>query len=117
MNMRRPVTAKILVGAEGLGTPDVDLVQKRAWEVAEIEEHAEPTSADWAEARRELHGRGAVAEGGAPLEDLLSMEGTGLAFSRGEPELNLGEELIREGMEEAEHERMLLARQNREDEG
>jgi hypothetical protein len=117
MNMRRPVTAKILVGAEGLGTPDVDLVQKRAWEVAEIEEHSAPTAADWAEARRELHGRGALVEGGAPLEELFSLEGAGPALFRSEAEPNLGEELIREGMEEAEHERMLLARKSCEDEG
>ncbi len=110
MNTRRPVTAKIMVGAEGLGTPDQDLVQKRAWEVAEIEEHDIPTSSDWDEARRELHGRGVGLELSPDLEGGERLAETLVALQNNGEDPNLGEELIREGMEEAEHERMLMAR-------
>lgn len=127
MNIRRPVSAKILVGAEGLGTPDQDLVEKRAREVAAIQGHEIPTIADWEEARRELHGRGASNE---VLPLIEGPSGLGEAFGLGEEfglaeafgavagngdETNLGEELIREGMEEAEHERMLLANKHSEE--
>jgi hypothetical protein len=115
MNKRRPVSAKILVGAEGLGTPDQDLLEKRAWEVAAIQGHEIPTVADWDEARRELHGRCADNELAAVVEDGEGgMELIGVSMGNGEgDETNLGEELVREGMEEAEHERMLLANKPR----
>jgi len=126
MAIYKPISAKVIVGHEALGTPDLDLVEKRAREVAEIEEHAFPNEADWAEARRELHGLAGSTEGGTDGEtlELLNQEDAGDAFAAmGQSgagaigssvvtveESTLGEELIREGMEEAEHERMLLAR-------
>lgn len=112
MNTRKPVSAKIMLGAEGLGTPDQDLVEKRAREIAEIQEHEIPTATDWEEARRELHGRGVSSEGmcgvGGVGENIGLSGEFGLRLGR-QDEANLGEELIREGMEEAEHERMLMA--------
>ena len=109
-----------------MGTPDMDLVEKRAREVAEIQEHPFPNAADWAEARRELHGMS--GEQDPPVEaDLGSSGAAGVSFEELQesfPELRavlgrasreedptVGEELINEGMEEAEHERMLLAHQ------
>lgn len=92
-----------------MGIPDQDLVEKRAREIAEIQEREIPSSADWEEARRELHGRGIANE------VACAVEGEGGRSERYgvqvgiEDESSLGEELIREGMEEAEHERMLLA--------
>lgn len=115
MNIRRPVSAKILVGAEGLGTPDQDLVEKRAREVAAIQGHEIPTVADWEEARRELHGRGASNEVAPLIEEHVGVgEAFGAVVGNGD-ETNLGEELIREGMEEAEHERMFLANKHLEE--
>ena len=110
MIANKPMSAKILVGSEGLGLPDAELVAKRAWEVAEIESREIPNASDWAEARRELHGRSAVS-------DISSIQGEGEiaaqmsgAMRSASEEPNVGEELFREGMEEAEHERMLLSR-------
>jgi len=104
----------------------MDLVEKRAREVAEIQEHPFPNAADWAEARRELHGMS--GEQDSPLEGESGSSGAaGVSFEELQesfPELRtvlgrvsreedptVGEELINEGMEEAEHERMLLAHQ------
>jgi hypothetical protein len=104
-------SGKIVVGSQGLGVPDADLVQRRAWEVAQIQAHPSPTSADWAEARRELHGRSLPSEFPAELgESLLPFASRGLKTVVSRDESTLGEELVREGMEEAEHEQMLLAR-------
>lgn len=98
-----------MVGARGLGTPDQQLVEQRAREIAEIQEREIPSPVDWEEARRELHGRGVANE------VACAVDGEGGRSERfgvqvgNQDEANLGEELIREGMEEAEHERMLLA--------
>jgi hypothetical protein len=109
MNRGRTVSAKIMVGSEGLGIPDQDLVEKRAREIAEIQEREIPTTADWEEARRELHGRAASSDASPAVEERGGvLEALGVPLGS-QDEANLGEELIREGMEEAEHERMLLA--------
>ncbi len=129
MLVHKPISAKIIVGSCGLGTPDMDLVEKRAREVAKIQAHPSPTPADWAEARRELHGLGVGQEAGsagaeAQLGGEIGFEGdvpnslanllpdSKATRSLNEDDPTLGEELVREGMEEAEHERMLLARRN-----
>lgn len=117
MDSHVTLSGKIVIGSHGLGVPDADLVQRRAWEVAQIQAHEAPTSADWNEARRELHGRTLPtefpAEFGEPLTP-FSAWGINNVMSRDEP--SLGEELVREGMEEAEHEQMLLARRHAETE-
>lgn len=111
MDSHITLSGKIVVGSHGLGVPDADLVQRRAWEVAQIQAHDAPTSADWAEARRELHGRSLPTEFPAELgESLRPFSARGLNAVASRDEATLGEELVREGMEEAEHERMLLAR-------
>ncbi len=117
MDSHITLSAKIVVGSHGLGVPDADLVQRRAWEVAQIQAHEAPTSADWDEARRELHGRTLPTEFPAEFGESLrpfSAGGLNVLISRDEP--TLGEELVREGMEEAEHEQMLLARRDAETE-
>ena len=111
MDSHITLSGKIVVGSHGLGVPDADLVQRRAWEVAQIQAHEAPTSADWAEASRELHGRSLPLEFPAELgESLLPFSSRGLNAVISRDESTLGEELVREGMEEAEHEQMLLAR-------
>lgn len=111
MDSHITMSGKIVIGSHGLGVPDPELVQRRAWEVAQIQAHDAPTSADWEEARRELHGRSLRAEVPAEWGESLrafAMSGLNAVVSRDDS--TLGEELVREGMEEAEHERMLLAR-------
>lgn len=115
MNIRKPVNAKIMVGARGLGTPDQDLVEQRAREIAEIQEREIPSPVDWEEARRELHGR-SIANDVACAVDGQGWRSERFGVQLGtQDEANLGEELIREGMEEAEHERMLLAHKHASD--
>jgi hypothetical protein len=123
--MRKPrtVTGKIVLGMEGLGVPDGDLWQQRAWEVARIQGREEPNALDWEEASRELHGMGVSGEsvtGGAERLEATGVGGEGLGYGEAgdlrevtlsgsvEMERSTGEELVREGLEEAEHERMLL---------
>ncbi|MEY2600528.1 MAG: hypothetical protein RLZZ142_2787 [Verrucomicrobiota bacterium] len=128
--------SKIGVGAEGLGVADALLVQKRARELAAIEGREEPDPRDWERAVRELHGRehreasgeasGATGwvseaqggdlrgarpeEAGTRGEEEEGMR-SGVGEREGAEEPAVGEELWREGMEEAEHERMFLGSQ------
>jgi hypothetical protein len=113
MKIRRPVPAKIVLGSSGLGVPDPDLLRRRAEEVAAIEGRAEPNSNDWEAARSEVHGRGASDEenAGEVWSSEAEMIGIELGHSPGDLEMEdegLGEELVRDGVEEADHERMLL---------
>jgi hypothetical protein len=115
---------KILNHSGGLGVPSPETVRVRAWELARIAGHEEVTEADWAEAKQELHGchghlpddddeemAEAVSQGDMVAGSLGHRRGT---VSAEEPE-NVVEELIAEGMEEAEHEQMLEASRNHAD--
>lgn len=113
MKIRRPVPAKIILGSSGLGLPDPDLLQQRAVEVAAIEGREVANANDWEEARRELHGKGAAGDvTGAVWSSEAEMIATELGQIHEALEMEddalTGEELVREGMEEAEHERMFL---------
>lgn len=118
MSPHRPASAKIIQHAEGLGAPDPEQVRLRAAELARINGRAIYNEADWQEAKRELHGGHALHEGdeGFQIEAMVSghdMVAGSLghhAEKFGLDGENLGEELVAEGMDEAEHERMLMAR-------
>ena len=124
MNKMRPSTAKILVHSEGLGTPHTELVRKRAQEIAVINGHVEFTEEDWRQAKIELHGShnpdhqmsdemgmaAMVSEHGMVAADLGHQTEKMLMDDDG----SVGEELFCEGMEEAEHERMLEARKEQD---
>ncbi len=123
MNAHRPASAKIIQHAEGLGVPNADQVRVRAQELATINGRAEYSEEDWRDAKRELHGghTDSSEEGEMEMEAIVSghdMVASSLGHhvenvSSSESE-NLGEELIAEGMDEAEHERMLMARAEEE---
>jgi len=120
MNKMRPNTAKILVHSEGLGTPHTELVRKRAQEIAIINGRTRFSEEDWRQAKIELHGShgtdshlsdemgmaAMVSEQGMVASDVGHQAERVLMEDDG----NIGEELIAEGMEEAEHERMLASR-------
>lgn len=112
MNMHRPISAKIALGDQGLGLPDTELLQRRAFEIARIQEREIPNSDDWEEARREVHGH--HLDPNLMASEILPAELAPGPVERVsgslelEDAINVVEELIREGMEEAEHERMLL---------
>jgi hypothetical protein len=125
MSHLRPASAKIIQHAEGLGAPNAEHVRLRARELAIIAGRAEYNEEDWREAKRELHGGHSTPadEGEMEMEAIVSGHDM-VAGSLGHHVENLssldaeslGEELIAEGMDEAEHERMLLARTEEEPE-
>jgi hypothetical protein len=125
MSHIRPASAKIIQHSEGLGVPNADHVRVRAQELAIINGRSEYNEEDWREAKRELHGghSAPVDEGEMEMEAIVSghdMVAGSLGHHvenviSGETE-SLGEELVAEGMDEAEHERMLLARTEEEPE-
>lgn len=117
-----PGAGKISVHGHGLGAPTPEDVEKRAREIALINERdpEEFTDADWDQARRELHGTALPSppeetKENANLEDEWEI----VAKNRGhrvprpgldENEETLGEHLVADGMEEATHDQMLAAR-------
>ncbi|PYI84111.1 MAG: hypothetical protein DME54_13920 [Verrucomicrobia bacterium] len=117
----QPGAGKISLHGNGVGAPSPEEVEKRAREIAMIDERNpdEFTDADWAQARRELAG----AENNTPPEETpdnadLTEEWDMVAGSKGhraprpgvEEEETVGEHLVIDGLEEAMHDQMLEAR-------
>jgi hypothetical protein len=119
----QPRPGKISLHGDGMGVPSPDLVEKRAREIALIDERDPDdfTDADWAQARRELLGEvtpSAPEETteSAELEEEWPVVGgdkghrvprQGVDDDDGE---TLGEHLVEDGLEEATHDQMLEAR-------
>lgn len=116
-----PRPGKIEVHGNGLGAPSPEEVERRAREIAMIDERnpEEFTDADWKQARRELMGE----ENNTPPEETsdnadLTEEWTVVASSKGhrvprpgtDEEETVGEHLVIDGLEEAAHDQMLEAR-------
>jgi hypothetical protein len=116
-----PRPGKIEVHGNGLGAPSPEEVERRAREIAMIDERNpdEFTDADWKQARRELMGE----ENNTPPEETadnadLTEEWTVVASSKGhrvprpgtDEEETVGEHLVIDGLEEAAHDQMLEAR-------
>jgi len=112
---------KISLHGNGMGVPSPEEVEKRAREIALIDERNpdEFTEADWKQARRELMGE----ENNRPPEETpdnadLTEEWTVVASSKGhrlprpgtEEEETVGEHCVIDGLEEAAHDQMLEAR-------
>ncbi len=101
----REGSGKISVHGNGVGVPSPEAVEKRAREIAMIDERDpnEFTDADWNQARKELMG---VEHASAPPSS------TGHRAPRPgvEEDETLGEQLVTGGLEEAAHDQMLEAR-------
>jgi hypothetical protein len=121
---------KINIHGNGLGVPSPEMVEKRAREIAMIDERDpdEFTDADWNQARRELHGDMTTPpaeenEGTLKLEEEweITPDNRGHRVPRpgvDEEEETLGENLVSEGVEEASHDQMVEARKEElEEEG
>jgi len=119
MKIARPVSGRILSHAEGLGVPSADTVRQRARELAQIDGRSSASELDWKRAFLELHG----GHDSASREEENEMLGAMTDMNAPAPTLgrlvrqadidggdNLGEELISEGLAEADHDRMLEAR-------
>ena len=113
---------KITLHGMGLGAPTPEQVEKRAREIALIDER-DPndfTDADWNQARRELLGE-AVAQPPEETEQAAKMQeewevtpdDRGHRVNRpgtADDEESVGEQLVTDGVEEAIHDQMLEAR-------
>ena len=120
-NYSQPPPGKISEHGHGIGAPSREEVERRAREIAMIDERNpdEFTEADWAQARHELRGE----ENNAPPEETpdnaeMTEEWSVIASSKGhhiprpgtQEEETVGEHLVIEGIEEATHDQMLEAR-------
>jgi hypothetical protein len=116
-----PPSGKISLHGSGMGVPSPEEVERRAREIALIDERDPDafTDQDWNQARQELMG----AEFNTPPEETpdnadVTEEWNVVAGSKGhrvprpgtEEEETLGEHLVNDGLEEAEHDQMLEAR-------
>jgi hypothetical protein len=125
MNTMRPSSAKIIQHSEGLGAPNAEQVRHRAQELAIIAGRTRFNDEDWRDAKRELHGGHAEASDDGEMQMSAIVSGHDMvAGSLGHRVENvimsseqdcLGEELVAEGMDEAVHEQMLLARREEDD--
>lgn len=116
----QPGFGKISVHGNGMGAPTPELVEKRAREIALIDERNpnDFTDADWEQARQELLG---VATGAAPEETPenasleeewpVTVSDTGGRAPRAgvDDDEMLGEQLVAGGVEEATHDSMVEA--------
>ena len=117
----QPPPGKISEHGNGIGAPSPDEVEKRAREIAMIDERNpdEFTDADWTQARHELNGE----ENNVPPEETpdnaeMTEEWSVIAASKGhrlqrpgtEDEETVGQHLVIEGVDEATHDQMLEAR-------
>ena len=119
MNDNSHPAGKISLHGNGLGAPSPDEVEKRAREIALIDERDpdEFTDADWDQARRELLGAQTTNAPKKPTENAEVVEEWNIvppravtAPTRVEDEENLGEQLVSDGFEEAAHDQMVEAR-------
>ena len=117
----KPGTGKISLHGNGMGVPGPEDIEKRAREIAMIDERnpEEFTDADWNQARQELMG----VENNNPPEETednaeVTEEWNVVPGTKGhraprqidEEDESLGEHLVSDGREEAAHDQMLEAR-------
>lgn len=105
-----------------MGVPSADSVRQRAEELALISGRTVSTEEDWKQAFAELHGGHPDTDGEVADDEMAEaaserdMVAASLGHHRRSPEgegsNSLGEELVEEGLDEAEHDRMLSARRN-----
>lgn len=119
----KPQSAKIISHSEGMGMPCAETVRRRARELAQIDGRDEFNEGDWVEAKRELHGGHEPNDTNGEMDMSSMISGHDMVTSSlghhaakmgYDDQDNLAEELIAEGMDEAVHEQMLAARQERD---
>ena len=124
---RRRYDSKILNHSSGMGSVCDDDVRRRAMELATIDGRRaeEFTQSHWEQAFRELHGGhpGMLSGDENGMSDAVSeqdmVDGTvvhQVENLKSDDDINIVEELIAEGMDEAVHEQMLEATRERSDE-
>ena len=122
MKEKRPSSGKIELHGNGMGVPSPEDIERRAREIAMIDERTpeEFTDADWSQAREELMG----SENNEPPEETpdnsnvtgeweVTPDDRGHRVPRSgidDEEETVGEHLVSDGREEAAHDQMLEAR-------
>ncbi len=116
--------ARIIIHDEGLGVPSPDLIEKRAREIAVIAGRAasDYTDEDFRQAKLELKEEREPDDEEMEEKDLPFEPGSGdvlggrdhqAANFGSDDESTVGEELVREGLDEALHDEMLEASKKR----
>lgn len=114
---------KITLHGNGLGVPSPEMVEKRAREIAMIDEREadEFTETDWAQAKNEMTGVEAahapeaedeVTDEMSDRDDVLGSSGHQVPNNGFDGDENVGEELVSGGVEEAAHDQMVEARRD-----
>lgn len=112
---------KIAVHGNGLGVPSPELVEKRAREIALIDERNPDqfTDGDWEQAKNELTGvepahspeaNDEIADEMSDRDDIPGSSGHQAPNNGFEGDVNVGEELVIGGIDEAAHDQMVEAR-------
>lgn len=112
-------SSKIEIGGEGRGLVDASMIEERAAQLAKIEGRHSFNDKDLAEARAEMLGSelippppesgGSSAENLTSWDDLLSDSGGQVQTGTLDDESTLGESLVQEGIEEADHDQRVSA--------
>ena len=105
---------KIIRGMEGLGTVTPQMIEERAREIARSDGRARPNDLDRTRAREELTGATSYSEKRPTREEPgrnwqmpLVSTGEKAPTVRPEDDENIPEKLVREGVEEADHDQRL----------
>lgn len=129
MNENHHPVGKITVHGNGVGAPTPEMVEKRAREIALIDERDpnEYTDADWDQARKELLGAeniphaedaDSVIDGMSDRDSVPDESGHRLPRNGFDEDESVGETLVTGGLEEAAHDQMVeAAREDQEQEG
>lgn len=104
MNRNETPPARIEIQGQGVGEIDRDLIERRAAEIAAADGRAAPGEEDFSAAREDLTSSHRET---APEE--LAIANKQVPESPGAPDEQHGAHLVEEGLEEADHERRVLA--------
>jgi hypothetical protein len=109
--------AKIVRGTEGLGTVTPQMIEERAHEIARSDGRNRPNDLDRSSAREELTGVGSEKvptreEPGRDWAMPLVSTGEKAPTVRPEDDQNIPEELILEGVEEADHDQRVSSKRS-----
>ena len=116
MKRTAPIIGKISDHFQGVGTVTREMVLQRALEIARINGHEHHTQEDWEQAKRELIGDFGVDSGSVEEETINGLtrwdedpgtSGHHVENQAAPDEQTFSEQLVEEGVSEAEHERML----------
>lgn len=112
-------SGKIVCGTEGLGTVTAEMIEKRAREIAFSDGRNRANDLDRSNAREELTGAKLGSEGptkeepGRDWEMPLVSTGEKAPTVKPEDDQSIPEELIHEGIEEADHDQRLRSERTR----